>query len=392
MKISPWPYFDEKQIEKVADVLKTGKVNSWFGDETNKFEKEFANWSNNKYAIALANGSLALSSAYLSLNIREGDQVITTPRTFIATASSISLLKAMPIFADVDIDSGNITAETIEPLINKRTKAISVVHLGGWPAEMEKICQLAKKYKLSLIEDCAQSHGAKIKIGSDFQSVGSFGDIAAWSFCQDKIISTGGEGGMVTTNNKSLFKKVWSIKDHGKSYDLVFKKTNSKSFRWLHENFGSNFRLTEMQSAIGRIQLKLIHNWQKIRTRNALILIESLKELSNLRIPIPPNNIIHAWYKFHCYVNLDSLLEDWSRDRIIDEINAHSYPAFSGSCSEIYLEKCFSKYQKSKKLSLKNASHLGRSSLTFLIHPTITKTEMENYAMVIKKVLKKAQK
>ena len=392
MKISSWPYFDKAQISKVTKVLKSGKVNYWTGNETKNFEKEFAHWSDNKYAIAVANGSLALSSAYLSLNIGEGDEVITTPRTFIATASSISLLKGIPIFADVDINSGNITAKTIEPLITKKTKAISVVHVGGWPADMIEISDLAKKYNLALIEDCAQCHGGKVKKGSEFKSVGSFGDIATWSFCQDKIISTGGEGGTVTTNNKYLSKKVWSLKDHGKSPDLINDKITSNKFKWLHEDFGSNFRLTEMQSAIGRIQLRLLEDFHKKRKRNALILIENLKDLTNIRIPIPPVNIIHAWYKFYCYLKKDSLLPEWNRERIIDEINNQSYPAFSGSCSEIYLEKCFVKYQKKRNSRLPNAMSLGENSLMFLVHPTITTNEMKRYSNAIRKVLLKAKR
>jgi len=392
MKIPDWPYFDESQIKKVSEVLKSGKVNSWNGNETRLFENEFSKWTNNKYSVAIANGSLALSSAYLSLNIGEDDEVITTPRTFIATSSSICLLKAKPIFADVDINSGNITAKTIGPLINKKTKAIAVVHLGGWPAEMIEISKLAKKYNLKIIEDCAQAHGAKIKKNGHFQSVGSFGDIAAWSFCQDKIISTGGEGGMVTTNNEDLYKKVWSIKDHGKSYDLSLAKNKNNSFRWLHENFGSNFRLTEMQSAIGRIQLKLIKDWHIKRTRNANILIKTLKDISNLRVPIPPNNIIHAWYKFHCYIEKDSLLTEWDRERIINEIKKKSFPAFSGSCSEIYLEKCFNKSDSFNYKSLPNAKILGECSLMFLVHPNIDVEDMQIYADTIKEVLLRAKK
>lgn len=392
MKISSWPYFDDTQIEKVINVLKKGKVNSWHGNETKNFEKEFASWSNSNYAIAIANGSLALSSAYLSLNIGEGDEVITTPRTFIATASSISLLKAVPIFADVDINSGNISAENIEPLINKKTKAISVVHLAGWPADMIKIKKLAKQYNLALIEDCAQSHGAKIKLNDNFKSVGSFGDVAAWSFCQDKIISTGGEGGMITTDNNKIFKRIWSLKDHGKSYDLSLKKSDSYSFRWLHDNFGSNFRLTEMQSAIGRSQLNLMNEWHQIRTRNAMILSKILNQISILRIPMPPENMVHAWYKFHCYIKENSLKDGWDRDRIINEIRSKSYPAFSGSCSEIYLEKCFRENLSKNQKRLKNAKSLGETSLMFLVHPTITVNEMKEYAFSIKKVLDTAKR
>ena len=392
MNIPPWPYFDEKQINTVSNVLRSGKVNYWTGEETKNFEKEFARWSNNNYAIALANGSLALSSAYLALKIGEGDEVITSPRTFVATSSSICLLKAKPIFADVDLNSGNITARSIEPLITKKTKAISVVHIGGWPAEMIEISKLAKTYNLSIVEDCAQAHGGKIKSGNQFKSVGCFSDIATWSFCQDKIISTGGEGGMVTTNNENLYKKIWSLKDHGKSYDLILKQEKSDTFRWLHNSLGSNFRLTEMQSAIGRIQLNQIEDWHKKRTRNANVLIEILKDLTNLRIPLPPKNIIHAWYKFHCYIKKDSLSNTWSRERIIREINQEKFPAFSGSCSEIYLEKCFQEYSNSYDKRLINARSLGENSLMFLVHPTIKPKEMEKYALTIKKVLIKAKK
>ena len=391
MNISSWPYFDEKQIKRVSNVLNSGNVNYWTGEETKSFEREFASWSNNNYAIALANGSLALSAAYLALKIGKGDEVITTPRTFIATSSSICLLKAKPVFADVDLNSGNITAESIEPLITSKTKAISVVHIGGWPADMIEISKLAKIHNLSLIEDCAQAHGGKIKIDDKFKSVGSFSDIAAWSFCQDKIISTGGEGGMVTTSNEYLYKKMWSIKDHGKSYDLSSNKTNSNSFKWLHNNFGSNFRLTEMQSAIGRVQLTLIEDWHKKRTRNANILFKVLKDLTNVRIPMPPKNVIHAWYKFYCYIKKDSLSKDWSRERVIEEIKQENLPAYSGSCSEIYLEKCFQKYSNSYNERLINARSLGNNSLMFLVHPTITANEMEEYALIIKKVLLKAK-
>ena len=176
-KISKWPFFSEDEIDKAKSVLKSGLVNYWTGNETKLFENEFAQYCNSSNAIALANGSLALSAAYLSLNLKRGDEIITTPRTFIASASSAVLLGLKPIFADVDINSGLITPETIEPLITNRTKAICVVHLGGWPADMPRICDLAKTYKLKIIEDCSQAHGASIYLEGDktFKSVGSFG-------------------------------------------------------------------------------------------------------------------------------------------------------------------------------------------------------------------------
>lgn len=387
-KINSWPYYEQDEIDAASKVLKSGKVNSWNGDQTLLFQNEFAERLKVKYSVAIANGSLALSSCYLSCNLKPGDEVITTPRTFIATASSLILLKLKPVFADVDPNTGCITAQTIEPLINKRTKAIVVVHLGGWPADMNQINKLADKYQLKVVEDCAQAHGAKI----NGRSVGTFGDCAAWSFCTDKIISTAGEGGMVTTNDKNIWNLVWSLKDHGKSFNSVFKEKHPYGFRWLHEKFGSNFRLTEFQSVIGRIQLNKLDNWNKIRQRNASIISEKLSKCNLLRIPIPPSNITHAWYKYYCYLNLDQMKSDWSRDRIIREINENGYPAFHGGCSEIYLEKCFknSKFKQSKRLPF--AKLLGETSLMFNVHPTIDENMMENYSDIIQKIIIRASK
>ena len=267
----------------------------------------------------MANGSLALSSAYLSIGLGVGDELITTPRTFIATASSAVLLGATPVFADVDRDSGCITAQTIESLITSRTKAISVVHLGGWPADMSAICDLAHSQGIAVIEDCAQAHGAQIQVDGVWRSVGSFGDVSAWSFCQDKILSTAGEGGMVTTSNKDLWDRIWSIKDHGKSYQAVFEREHPLGFRWLHEGFGSNFRLTEFQSSIGRFQLNKFSEWYSTRQCNAQMLIDTLSPLNVLRVPVVEDHQRHAWYKFHCYVMPSALASGWTRDRIILE-------------------------------------------------------------------------
>ena len=387
MSFPKWPNFDEDEILKVSKILKSGKVNYWTGEEGKSFEKEFSVLTNSKYSIAISNGSLALSCCYLALGLKAGDEVITTPRTFIATSSALVLLGYKPVFADVDLDSGLITAETIEPFITKKTKAISVVHLGGWPADMSSICELAKKYNLYVIEDCAQAHGAKIKIDNDYKSVGSFGDISAWSFCQDKIMSTGGEGGMITTNKKKYWELVWSFKDHGKSFNKVLQKNIDGGFRWLHDSFGSNFRLTEMQSVIGRSQIKKLENWNLIRNRNAKILIEGLSNCSCIRIPKIPDNIIHAYYRFYCYLHLDSLSTDWDRKRIIHEIVNLGYPAFEGTCGEIYLENCFTNSGITPKKRLNNASALSSTSLCFLTHPSINKFQMHEYVNVIKNVL-----
>ena len=386
MTISSWPYFDNDQIDSVTRLLSSGKVNSWTGTETSAFENDFADWCGTRKAIAISNGSLALSSAYLAIGLGQGDELITTPRTFIATASSAVLLGAKPVFADVDPDSGSITAETIAPLITSSTKAISVVHLGGWPADIQAICDLATAHDIPVVEDCAQAHGAQI----NHQSVGSFGDVAAWSFCQDKIMSTAGEGGMVTTSRPELWDAMWSFKDHGKNHEAVYGRQHPPGFRWLHERFGSNFRLTELQSAIGRIQLQRLPEWTAIRTRNALLLAEALADLSVVRVPLPPRHLTHAWYKFYAFVHPEALANGWSRDRILSEISSLGYPALSGSCSEIYLEKCFQDSGLAPATRLSVARELGETSLMFLVHPTITSEQMAGYAQAVRSVVQKA--
>ena len=386
MLVSGWPHFTAEQIDVACRVLSSGKVNSWTGHETSSFEQEFSNWCSSSHSIALSNGSLALSAAYLSVGLGKGDELITTPRTFIATSSSAVLLGAKPIFADVDANSGAITADTIAPLITPRTKAIAVVHLGGWPADLPAICDLARAHNIPVIEDCAQAHGALI----NGQSVGSFGDVAAWSFCQDKIITTAGEGGMVSTSCPELWNVMWSFKDHGKTHQAVFGRDHPPGFRWLHERFGSNNRLTELQSAIGRTQLQLLPEWTAIRTRNALLLAEALSDLPAVRVPLPPENLTHAWYKFYAYSQPEALADGWSRDRILSESSDLGYPAFSGSCSEIYLEKCFQDAGLAPAERLPLARQLGETSLMFLVHPTITVDQMTGYAQVVRSVVQKA--
>ena len=386
MPLAPWPQFDPEQIAAASRVLASGKVNTWSGQETTAFEQEFPAWCGSSHAIAMANGSLALSAAYLAIGLGAGDELITTPRTFIATASSAVLLGARPVFADVDADSGAITAESIARLITARTKAIAVVHLGGWPADMPAICDLARAHGIAVIEDCAQAHGARI----NGVSVGSFADVSAWSFCQDKIMSTAGEGGMVTTSRPELWDAMWAFKDHGKIHQVVFGREHPPGFRWLHERFGSNFRLTELQSAIGRLQLQRLPQWTAARTRNALLFAEALADLPAVRVPLPAEGLEHAWYKFYAFVQPEALAAGWSRDRILAEIAALGYPALSGSCSEIYLEKCFQDAGLSPAERLPVARLLGETSLMFLVHPTITPEQMASYAEAVRAVVQRA--
>ncbi|MDC1279841.1 DegT/DnrJ/EryC1/StrS aminotransferase family protein [Pelagibacteraceae bacterium] len=378
-----WPLFSEEEANAVKSVLLSNRVNYWTGNECREFEKEFAIWSNSKYAIALGNGTLALDSAFKALNIGVGNEVIVTSRTYIASVTSIVNAGAIPIFVDVALDSQNITPESIRSHITNNTKAIVCVHLAGWPCEMDKIMDIANEFNLHVIEDCSQAHGAKY----NGKPVGSIGTIGCWSFCQDKIITTGGEGGMVTTNNKSLWSKMWSYKDHGKSYKAVYEKKHADGFRWVNESFGTNWRMTEMQGIIGRIQLKRISNWRTNRIANANKIWDTAKKCKGLRVPSIPNHIEHAAYKCYIFVKLKELKKGWSRDKIIKEINKLGVPCYSGACPEVYLEKAFDNTGFRPKERLVNTKELGETALMFLIHPTLTKDEIQQTCNAITSVM-----
>ena len=380
---SPWPSFTEEEANAVRDVVLSNKVNYWTGQECREFEKEFAAWSDSAYAIALGNGTLALDVALQALDIGPGDEVIVTPRTFIASISSVVNAGAVPVFADVDADSQNIEAHSIVKVLTPKTKAIVVVHLAGMPADMDAIMALAAEHNLYVIEDCAQAHGAKYK----GRSVGSIGHVGAWSFCQDKIMTTGGEGGMVTTNDEQLWRKMWSYKDHGKSYEAVYEREHAPGFRWLHESFGTNWRMTEMQAVIGRIQLKRMPQWQAQRLANAEAIWAAARQCPALRVPAVPEGSVHAAYKCYVFVKPELLQADWDRDRILAEIAARGVPSFSGSCSEVYLEKAFdgTGYRPAEPLPV--ARELGETSMMFLVHPTLTEAQIAKTCAVLQQVM-----
>lgn len=386
---SPWPSFTEDEIEAVKRVLLSNKVNYWTGTECRKFETEFATFTNTKYAIALANGTVALDVALKSLGIANGDEVIITSRTFMASVSSIVNAGAVPVFADVNLNTQNVDADTINECISKKTTAIICVHLAGWPCDMDAIMDIAQRYNLHVIEDCAQAHGAKYK----GRSVGSIGHVGAWSFCQDKIMTTGGEGGMVTTNDRKLWSKMWSYKDHGKSWEAVYERDHPAGFRWLHDTFGTNWRMTEMQAAIGRIQLSQMSNWNSLRRKNAESIWKAASQTSNLRTPEyrckgcskrcdSLTGCVNAAYKCYVFVKGDEAL----RDQYIYELNNNGVPCFSGSCSEVYLEKAFDGTGWRPEKPLPNAHELGKTSLAFLCHPTLTQREINLTCQVIKNV------
>lgn len=395
---SPWPSFTKEEADAVRRIILSNKVNYWTGIEAREFEKSFASWSASAYAIALANGTVALDLALIALRVQPGDEVVVTPRTFIASISCVVNAGAIPVFADVEPDSGNISANTIKKVLTPRTKAIICVHLAGWPCDMDPIMSMAAELGLGVIEDCAQAHGARYK----GRPVGSIGHVGAWSFCQDKIMTTGGEGGMVTTNDETLWRAMWSYKDHGKSYEAVYERLHPPGFRWVHDSFGTNWRMLEMQAAIGRIQLKRMNDWAALRKRNAEAIWAVCAEFLALRAPqakcascsgicvAEGADCQHAHYKCYAYVQPEYLALGWSRDRVIEAINAEGVPCYQGSCSEVYLEKAFDETGWRPHARLPMARELGETSIMFLVHPTLTQMEIDKTCRVIRKVMMQA--
>lgn len=386
ININPWPHYAGDEVAAVAAVLESGHVNYWTGNEARQFEREYAELLGLRYAIGLMNGTVALELPLRMWGIGPGDEVIVTPRSFIASVSAAVLQGARPVFADVDRDSQNVTVETIERVLTPRTRAIIPVHLAGWPCDMDGIMAFAEVHGIRVLEDCAQSHGATIR----GRPAGSFGHAAAFSFCQDKIITTGGEGGLLATDDESLWRRAWAFKDHGKSYAAVYERSHPPGYRWLHESFGTNWRMTEVQAAIGRCQLRKLPDWIGARQRNAGILVQAFAELPALRVPVPGPEIGHAYYRLYAFCRPEAMRPDWSRDRIVAEVTAVGVPCFSGSCSEIYRERAFEGTGFVPPAPLPVARELGETSLAFLVHPTLADNQVEAMADVISGVVRRA--
>jgi dTDP-4-amino-4,6-dideoxygalactose transaminase len=384
-EFGPWPYFEADERDAALRVLTSGNVNYWTGRECRDFETEYANKIGVKHAVALANGTVALELALRALGLGPGDEVIVTPRSFIASVSCAVILGCMPVFVDVDGDSQNMTASTIEAKITKKTRAIIAVHLAGWPCEMDPIFDLAARHDIAVIEDCAQAHGSCYK----GRPSGSMGRINAFSFCQDKIMTTAGEGGMITTDDEELWAKSWSFKDHGKSWKAVYGRKHPVGFRWLHEDFGTNWRMLELQGAMGRICLRKLDRWVEARRANADILNGRFAPLAAIRLTLPPAHIYHSYYKYYAFVRPEALRSDWSRDRIISELNQEGVPAFSGTCGEIYREKAFQNYEFGE-MRLPVARALAETSVMLMVHPTLSPETMHYTADSLSRIVSRA--
>jgi len=381
--LPPWPVFDQDEIEAVTAVLRSGKVNYWTGSCGRQFEDEFARLAGCPYGVAMANGTVALELALAAAGIGPGDEVVVTCRSFMASASCCIARGALPVFADVDPQSQNITPETIRAALTPKTRAIIAVHLAGWPCDMDPIQTLAEEHGLAVIEDCAQAHGATYR----GRPVGSLGHVAAFSFCQDKILTTGGEGGMLTTADQALWERAWSLKDHGKSWHAMHQHKQTNVFHWVHETFGTNARMTEIQAAMGLAMLPKLPDWVEARRRNAAILTERLRNIPELRVPVPPDDVRHSFYKYYAFLRPERLRNGWTRDDVVAALRAEGIPCGSGICPEIYLEKAFLHSPALPARRLPVARGLGQTSLMFMVHPTLGEEEMLDTCRAVEKVL-----
>lgn len=382
----PWPSFTEEEADAVRRVLLSNRVNYWTGDEARQFEREFAAFAGTEHAVAVANGTVALELALRALGLAPGDEVVVPPRTFVASASAVINVGATPVFADIDRDSQNLTAAAVEAVLTPRTRAVVAVHLAGWPCDMDALMELARRHDLRVVEDCAQAHGATW----NGRPVGGLGDVGCWSFCQDKIMSTGGEGGMITVNDRTLWSRIWSAKDHGKSWAEVYERDHPPGFRWLHEGLGTNARLTEMQAVIGRLQLARMADWTRTRRAHCDTLWHAARAMPGLRVPSPPAAVGHAGYKAYVFVEPAALAPGWDRDRVMNEVVARDVPCFSGSCSEVYLEKCFQERGLGPAAPLPVARELGETSLMFLVHPTLDESHLARTVEALGEVMAQA--
>lgn len=381
-----WPFFDEDQINRVVAVLRSGRINYWNGDQARAFERVFAEHMECRYGVALSNGTVALEAALHAIELAPGDEVVVSPRSFYASAGCVVIQGGIPVFADVDRHSQNLTAASIEAVLTPKTKAIICVHLAGWPCDMDPIMALAERYNLWVIEDCAQAHGATYKK----RPVGSIGHLAGFSFCTDKIMSTGGEGGMLTTQDEQLWRRVWEYKDHGRSWDAYHRADHPPGFRWYIESFGTNWRMTEMQAAIGHAQLDLLPEWLARRRAHAAILDEMLQDLPCVRLPRPKAHEVHAYYKYYFFVRPDHLKAGWSRDRIMQAINAVGVSCLVGVCPEIYREQAFVSAGYEPPQPLNHAHELSQTSLMLEVHPTLDEAEMTRRGRLVQAVLREA--
>ncbi|MCL2024312.1 MAG: DegT/DnrJ/EryC1/StrS family aminotransferase [Coriobacteriia bacterium] len=386
-------YF-KRALERIAAVLSSGRINYHTGGQGKTFEAAFATWLGEDapydmaplYALAVVNGTVALEIALRAHGIGSGDEVIIPSRTFIATAGAVVAVGATPVIADIDLSTNCVTAKTCAQVLTARTRAIIPVHLGGFPAPVAKIQALAAQNGAIVIEDCAQALGAR----SGGAHVGTTSAAGCFSFCQDKILPLG-EGGMIVFTDEAAYHRAWAYRDHGRSYEKAHDATvgaASSEFTWLNDSFGTNARMTEFQSALGLAAFDELEGWLAQRAANAAVLVDAMAELPGIEpVVVNAKEDTYAYYRLYARLNLELLADGWTRNRVIDALNAEGVPVQYGSCALIGREEAFANAGIAVTAELPGAQAVHEATLAFFVHPTATEADMADVATALYKVL-----
>jgi len=339
-----WPIIGKEERENLLGVFESGKW--WYGEKVKEFEEKFAKFQDAKFGITCTNGTAALEISLVSCGIGAGDEVIVPPYTFIATASSVLKVNAIPVFADIDLDTSNIDPVDVERKITKRTKAIIPVHFGGLPCDMDTLNSIAKKYNLRIIEDACHSWGSKWKN----KGTGALGDCGAFSLQMSKNI-TSGEGGIILTDNEELAEDARSYSNCGRG--------KGKNF-YEHFLLGSNYRMTELQAAILLGQLTRLEKQTIKREANAKYLDENLKDIPGISLIKRDKRVTRRSYHMYIFRFLKEKWNGVTREKFLKALNAEGIPAWAGYPIPLYKNPLFLRKGKGPQFCPVSCPYYGK--------------------------------
>ncbi len=392
----PFPIYGEEEISAAERVLRSGKFSRLSGVEAHSFEQEYAAWFGVKHAIGANNGTSAIHMALAALEIGPGDEVIHTSHCFIGTATPTAHNGATPVFADIDPRTFNIDPKSIEAKITPRTKAIVPVHINGCPADMDEIMDIARRHNLYVIEDAAQAHGALYK----GKKVGTIGDVGCFSFWEDKLMTTAGEGGIIITDNDEIAKRAIMFQNHGEAAADSSYYVGERLYH--HEILGWNYRMNELQGAVGREQLKKLDASIEGRRRNAHMLTELFNEVEGILPPYEPEYVKHVFYKY--IIRLDRKVLDIDAKDFVAALQAEGIPCSRRYPTPLHKQPVFEKKRGLGKgqfpftdevsygSGLPNCEELPHDLVRLLMNPNMAEEEVTDTVKAVKKVVEAYRK